>query len=58
MRLVALYKAVDLIVAESRELQKRRTTHSIAFNTSSQRFSEEYYAQVLVEKASLFALCI
>jgi ferredoxin-nitrate reductase len=49
-------EAMSLIVEKSKDIQKRLTSHGIAFYTSGQLFLEEYYALAMVGKAGLNTL--
>lgn len=47
---------MDLIVAKTKDIEKRLTAHGIGFYTSGQLFLEEYYALALIGKGALSTL--
>ncbi len=49
-------EAMNLIVAKTKDIRRRLTSHGIGFYTTGQLFLEEYYALALVGKAGLNTL--
>ena len=49
-------EAMDLIVRRTKDVQKRLTSHGIAFYTSGQLFLEEYLTLAVIGKAGLGTL--